>query len=167
MTRGAWWPVAIVGVLGVTVVANGILLWAASDPQGSALEPDYYARGVRWDSTLAARRASDALGWSGEARVIARPGEELEIRVALEDAAGAPLDGATVRIEAIHNAEAATPWHATLEARGAGVYAARIASRRAGLWEVRVEAARTAASGALERYLAVERTEATRARSAE
>ena len=47
MKAAAWWPVAIVGFLAVNVVANGVLLWAARDPRGPAIETDYYPEPLR------------------------------------------------------------------------------------------------------------------------
>jgi nitrogen fixation protein FixH len=74
--------------------------------------------------------------------------------VVICDARGRPVEGATVRIEAFHNARAGEA--RTLEAReaGAGRYETALALDRAGIWIFRIEAVRGEA-----RFLAEERRE--------
>uniref|UniRef100_A0A832MKV0 FixH family protein n=1 Tax=Eiseniibacteriota bacterium TaxID=2212470 RepID=A0A832MKV0_UNCEI len=144
MSPSRLWPAAVVAVLVVTVAANGVLLWAAHHGDAPAIEPDYYRKAVAWDSTLAARRASAALGWRADAVLGPLAAGGAEVGVVLTDAAGAPLEGAHVRVTAVHNARGGRTVEAVLAPRGAGRYAARAPLGRAGLWELRIEAARGA-----------------------
>ena len=136
------WPLAIGAVLALTVGANVAVFRAAHDRNAAAVEPDYYRKAVRWDSTMAEERRSAALGWHADAGLgaVTRGGTPLTVRLAGPD--GAPLDGATVEVTAIHNLDALHHVNARLEALGGGVYGARLPLRHAGLWELRIEAAR-------------------------
>lgn len=144
MNAAKAWPLAIVGVLALTVVANAVLLWAASDRSAGATEPDYYRKGVAWDSTLALEERSDALGWTVEAGIAAPASGGAEVRVRLRTADGAPIEGARVEVEAVHNLEADHHLSGALVERAPGEYAARFALRHAGRWELRVRAERGA-----------------------
>lgn len=140
---------ALIGMLGVNVAAHVVLLWAARDPAGSAIEPDYYRKALAWDSTLALHRAAEALGWSAEA-ALGPPGPggaTLELR--LLDRAGAPLRGLWFHVEAIHNAEGPRVATADLGSRerpaepdAEGTYRMVLPIRRAGWWELRLDARR-------------------------
>jgi nitrogen fixation protein FixH len=142
MRAARLWPIAIVAVLGLTVAVNGLVFWVARDRNAAAVEPDYYHKAVRWDSTMAEERRSAALGWRAEAELgaVTRAGAPLVVRLA--DRAGAPLEGATVEITAIHNLDAQHHVTARLEPLGGGAYGARLPLRHAGLWELRLEAVR-------------------------
>ena len=54
------------------------------------------------------------------------------------------IDGATVAVEAFHNARAGNILRATLAGRGEGRYSAELPMRWAGVWEFRVVAERGA-----------------------
>jgi nitrogen fixation protein FixH len=142
MRAARLWPVAIVAVLGLTVAANVLVFWAARDRNAAAVEPDYYRKAVRWDSTMAEERRSAALGWRAEAVLggVTRAGTPLTVRLAGPD--GAPLDGATVEVTAIHNLDAQHHVTARLEPLGGGVHRARLPLHRTGLWELRLEVER-------------------------
>ena len=63
MKRGSWWPIGITAVLATTVAANVWVATIASDDPSFAIEPDYYAKAIAWDSTLAQARTNATLGW--------------------------------------------------------------------------------------------------------
>jgi hypothetical protein len=151
VNAGRLWPIAIVGVLAVTVVANVAILQVASEPDHFTMEPEAYAKAVAWDSILEVRAASAALGWHATGRVVAVEGVPARARVivTLCDRGGRPVEGALVRVEAIHNRQARR-LRATLPASAgaggaagaAGEYAATLPLSRPGLWELRVDAER-------------------------
>ena len=140
MKAASLWPLAIVGVLGVTVAANVVLYVAAGDRSGAAVEPDYYRKAVAWDSTLAQERRDLELGWRLEARL--EPIDErghARLVARLLDREGRPLEGARVTVTGIHNLDPLAPVIASLEATGDDAYAARLALPHPGLWEMRFE----------------------------
>ena len=134
------WPLGVALVLALTV---GLNLWVyrlASAPDAAVVEPDYYRKAVAYDTTLAERRASDALGWRLDAALglpDATGAAPLTVRLAGPD--GAPLDGARVRVRAVHNLIAGHAVEGALAPAGAGVYAASLPLRLRGLWELDFE----------------------------
>lgn len=144
MKKGAIWPwslmVFFAGLIGLYVY----LFRVAGDPSALVVEPDYYQKGLHYDSTLAQARRNIALGWQLVPALTPLPGGEAELRVALKDRSGAALDSATVFVIATHNLLADRPDSATLARRGAGEYEARLAMPRAGMWELRFDVVRGA-----------------------
>lgn len=142
-SKGALWPVAIIGVLAVTVGANGYLLYRAN--QGAApMERDYYLKAVAWDSTMAQAKRNAGLGW----RVVAtlQPGGRLTARVT--DRAGEPIHGATVRVAGFAIAYADGDLSGTLAPAG-DQYEGMVTVRHQGMHELRFTIER-----ATERYTA-------------
>src|SRR5512136_3054494 len=116
MKRGWYWPFLLVGLLAAGVGANVYFLARAVGDPSFAVEPDYYAKAVAWDAHQAQARENADLGWSvtidvapadlatGRARVVAK----------LVDRDGRAVPGASVGLEAFHNARAADVRKATL-----------------------------------------------------
>ena len=137
MTRGWVWPLFLGGLLVLGVGANLVLLVVATGDPSFAVERDYYRKGMEWDRTLAQRQADARLGWTLSCEV--RAGT---VEVALRDASGAPVPGATVSLEGFHNARAAQIVTAVLAEAGEGTYRAQAPIARPGLWELRFRAVR-------------------------
>jgi hypothetical protein len=143
MKRGLAWPIGITAVLTLTVAANIWVMRVASADPSFAIEPDYYAKAVAWDSTLAQERRNRALGWrvlpSLSAWAPAR-GAKLEVRVV--DAAGAAIRNAEVRVSAFAVARSGARVDTTLtEARE--TYEAILPILRGGIWELRFDVRRS------------------------
>ena len=136
MKPAALWPAAVVGALVVTVGANIAILVLANDSDKAVVEPHYYEKAVAWDSTMAQGRRNESLGWSIRATLTPSAGGA-RLEASLADRAGAPLAGAALRVEAIHNLDAARRVEATLRDAGGGAYGADLPLRHAGLWELR------------------------------
>jgi nitrogen fixation protein FixH len=141
---GTFWPLAVAGVLALTVAANVALIIAARDPNAYVVEPDYYRKAVQWDSTMAEARASAALGWRMDAAWGRWSPGGTELRVALQDSTGAPLGGAAIDMDLINNLAPEHVLHAAPADQGGGLYRATVALPRPGLWELRVRATRGA-----------------------
>lgn len=140
MKSGRLWPWAITGVLAFTVAANLVVLKLATEPESATVEPDYYRKAVAWDSTSAQLAHDVHLGWRVTPRLGAWPagGGATPLSVTLADAAGHPLDGATIGVTAIHNALASHPLAFVLAPTGEpGAYAAAPTLLRRGEWELR------------------------------
>lgn len=138
MRAARLWPLALVAVLAMTVAANVWLLWAANDDQHLAFEPDYYRKAVNWDSTMAQAERSRSLGWDATVTL----GADGHLAVRLADAAGQPVDGATIAVEVIPVAHADRARTVLLDPAPAGAAGADIPLVYSGLHELRVTATR-------------------------
>ncbi len=139
MAKRSLWPYLIGGALALHVVVSLIVVYVATSNPSYAVEEDYYAKSMAWDATRAQARVNADLGWelTVSAKPPAAPGEQPVLEVRLSDAAGAPVDGAAVAVEAFHNARSHDIIRAPLEAAGDGLYRAALPMRRDGRWELR------------------------------
>ena len=141
MKPGHLWPLAIAGVLAITVGANAWIFFVANrDPNASVLESDYYRKAVAFDSTLAQAARDSVLGWQLDAvpggyRVGATP-----LTVTLADREGHAIAGASVALTAIHNLDAGRTVTARFVTGADGRATAPVALHHAGLWELRLDA---------------------------
>ena len=117
------WVIAIVGMLGANVVAMTILAVVASDG-GTQVIPAYYDKAAHYDDELDRAEVSRALGWHAGAVM---SGGAIEVVVL--DAAGQPIDGATVRVTGYQRAFAADQLDVVLPAIGGGRYRGEIHDR--------------------------------------
>ena len=126
-------------LLCLPLMSTGVLATLAHSDPSFSVEPDWYNKAVDWDASKARRQASAALGWS-----VSQVGAELQDPVLLlrvADAAGQPLVGADVRVEAFHVARASERQNLVLNERAPGQYAAPARLDRPGQWELRVRVA--------------------------
>jgi len=158
MKRSTRWPLGIAGVLLATVVANIALYYVAGSDPSFVIEPNYYAKAIAWDSTMAQSAMNQKLGWHLAPSLAAytmRDGAELSVR--LTDSTGAPIDDATVKVAALYNARAATVVESTLHLDHAS-YVAHLPVSHRGQWELRFDVTRAG-----QRFTATERVEAVEA----
>lgn len=134
MKPGALWPVALAGVLGITVVANvALLIQAGGD--AAAVEPDYYRKALEWDSTMAQAERNARLGWRVTGGLL-EPDGSIEVRLA--DAGATPLNGAAVNLEGFAVGQGGGVLRTQMSELGAGRYGARLGALRPGLHELRL-----------------------------
>lgn len=140
MRRGARWPIAVAVILGTCVAANVWIIRIANADPSFAIEPNYYQKALRWDDELAQRAWNRELAWELTPVLSSiSPDSGAELRVALRDRTGAPLAGAEVTVQAMHNARAGEPLDARLRRAGPGDYVARLPLERPGVWELRFD----------------------------
>jgi nitrogen fixation protein FixH len=137
---GRFWPWFIGALLLATAAAQGVMLYAATHDPTFSVEPDYYAKAIAWDSTMASERESSRLGWHAEADIASTVGGDGKVSVTLADSAGAPVAGATVAVVLVSNLDAEHPRHVSLAAAGAGRYEGAVSGLRRGIVDVRVAA---------------------------
>jgi len=132
------WAIAIVGLLGVNVVAMVILAVVANDGATQVI-PAYYDKAAHYDEEIDRARVSRALGW--HAGVVMSGGA---LEVILSDAAGHAIDGAKVRVTGYHRAHAADPFDVGLAPIGGGRYRGDVPDRPGwpGLYDLTVLAER-------------------------
>ena len=139
MKPGAAWPWIIGGALALHVVVSLVVVFVATSDPSYAVEEDYYQKALAWDEKRAQDHTNEVLGWSFEFAVTppARPGDLTEVEAAVRYADGAPLNGATVSIEAFHNTYSDDIIRGALTESGGGTYTARLPLRQNGRWEMR------------------------------
>jgi len=135
------WVLLILGLLGLslTIQAVGLVLALREEP---VVVEDYYQKGLEWDDHMAQEERNARLGWR-LALDLRRDGEGRQLlEVTVRDRAGAPVEGAAVRVEAFHNARAARVLTAELAPAGSGRYAAPVPIERRGQWRFRFDVER-------------------------
>jgi nitrogen fixation protein FixH len=163
MKPGMGWPIGVGVILGVTVIANLIVMRVANNDPSFAIEPDYYQKAVTFDSTIAEARRSATLEWTATATIVADDaGGPPTVTVTLLDATRQPVAGATVSVSALANARANDVLTATLHETAPGQYQAPLAARFVGQWEVRVDAVRRDTLGATQHFIGSTRTDVAR-----
>lgn len=142
-SRGLIWPAMIVGLLVMNATIVATTVYFAVTDRSAAIEPDYYARALRFDETIAQRATNAGLGWTAAPSLVAGPsGQGVQLAVDLADRDGAALAGARVRAELFSNLRASQRQCISLTPRGAGRYAAPVRIDRSGIWQVRLRVER-------------------------
>jgi hypothetical protein len=155
MKRSTLWPIGIGAVLLITVAANIALYYVAGNDPSFVIEPNYYAKAIAWDSTMAQSALNQRLGWHlapALSPYTSRDGATLS--VTLTDSSGVPITDATVKVAAIYNARAATILESTLT-QDQSAYVAHLPVGHRGQWELRFDVNRRGT-----RFTAIERVDA-------
>lgn len=116
MSSGTKWILIIIGLLVGNVLAMGVLI-AAAHTGGSHVLPQYYDRAVHYDDRIDQEARNRALAWQIGASI-----ERGVMTVTARDRAGAPLEGATVKIEGLERARDARQIGGELSPTRAGEY---------------------------------------------
>jgi len=134
------WPFVPALLLGAVLAGLGTMAAIAIRDPGFALEPDYYQKALAYDAEIEQRARNTELGWKVELGDIRARGRAAEIELALADAEGRPISGATVEFEAFAVARSSLRTTARAPETTPGIYRARVDGARGGLWEIRVDA---------------------------
>lgn len=100
-----------------------------------------YLQGLRFNDTLAERRAQAASGWRASAG-LSSDGEAAVIEIVLHDGAAAPIEAAHIEAALERPTQAALDHPLRFTAAGAGRYVARVERLEAGRWRLRARAQR-------------------------
>jgi nitrogen fixation protein FixH len=149
--KGIAWALVPVVILGAMFVGWGVMITLALNDPAFGIEPDYYDKAVHFDELQAQARESHRLGWALNVEPQA-DGQGVIVRVTLKDRELRPIDGATVRATAFHNARSTQLRELEFRGDGDGHYTARLSPYRRGLWEFRFEVVKGS-----ERFLQVTR----------
>jgi hypothetical protein len=137
MKPGAVWPFVIAGALALHVLGSLVMVYFATSNESYAVEPDYYAKALAWDSKRAQDRHNTELGWRLEFTVEpAPPGRDPILKVDLTGEDGEAVVGARVAVETFSNIRRDEILTATLAPTESG-YEAAVPMRGSGLWEFR------------------------------
>jgi nitrogen fixation protein FixH len=140
--RGSWIPWLFVAFLLVILTANGALIWLAIGSWTGVATEEAYDKGLAYNRNLDAARAQAALGWRSELETRVTQGLSAEIRFALTDARGSPIDDADVVAVFERPAQPEADFRLTLAGRGGGVYGTAFELPLAGLWRLHLTARR-------------------------
>ena len=142
MKRSTLWPIGIATILLTTVAVNFALMYVAGDDPSFAIEPNYYAKAVAWDSTMAQSARNEHLGWRvvpALAPFSTNGGAVLSVSVF--DSTGAPIDDATVKVAALYNGRANVVLESTLR-HADSAYRGSLPVTHRGQWELRFDVTR-------------------------
>ena len=99
------WPIYLGGLLAMSIVACGVIVWVATRPDAPRPIKGYYEAAQAWDADEAVEEASRQLGWSvryelpADVPHFAGMPRPVDVRVADRD--GKPVSGLAGRLFAI------------------------------------------------------------------
>jgi hypothetical protein len=139
------WPGLVCALLGAQVGLGVVAVTLATADPAWRVVPHYHEQALRWDGVMAARAASDRLGWdvSISPEEATTAGGPQPLVVTLVDGEGRPVDGATLTVELWHHArpgEVITIVCPQSAVPGRYIGDARL--NRSGLWQVEIAARR-------------------------
>jgi nitrogen fixation protein FixH len=140
------WPIYLGGLLAMSVVACGILVWVATRPNSPRPISGYYEAARAWDADAAVVDASRQLGWTVRyelpADVPHYPGMPRPVDVRVADREGRPVSGLTAKLLAIRPADTRLSQAGDLTElpQQAGSYRTLMLLDDPGAWDVRLDA---------------------------
>jgi nitrogen fixation protein FixH len=130
---GWWYPWALFGVMGVTLIANGLLAWIADDTFSGLVTGRFRDLGLDYNRALEGRAAQERLGWRAEIAFEPRAvGGTIEVRLRTRE--GDPVDGADAEMLIRRPVEDGFDRRIGLVAEGDGRFTARVALPKSGQW---------------------------------
>ena len=142
------WPIYIGGLLTMSVVACGVLVWFATRPDSQRPIKGFYEAAERWDADEAVEAASKQLGWTVRyelpAGVPHLAGMPRPVDVRVEDRDGKGVALLAGRIFAIRPSDPRLNQSGALVGlpQEAGRYRALLLLDRPGEWELRIDTKR-------------------------
>ncbi len=140
------WPIYLGGLLSMSIIACGVLVWVATRPDAPRPIKGYYDAARGWDADRAVEQASREIGWTVRYELpsdipfysgMPRP---VDIRVV--DRHGQPVSGLTGHFFAVRPSD--TRLNQTGELvelpQAAGSYRALVRVDEPGRWEFRIDA---------------------------
>jgi hypothetical protein len=144
------WPIFIGGLLSMSIVASGVIVWVATRPDAPRPIKGYYESARTWDADEAVEAASRQLGWSVSYElpgdVPHYPGMPRPVDVRVVDRDAKPVTGLQGRLFAIRPADTRLNQTADLVAlpQTPGTYRTIVRMDAPGEWEVRIDATQAA-----------------------
>lgn len=139
------WPIFVGGLLAMSIVASGVIVWVATRPDAPRPIKDYYEAAQAWDADEAVEAASRQLGWSVQytwpTDVPHLAGMPRPIDVQVADRAGQPVTGLRGRLFAIRPSDTRLNQTADLVAlpQSPGRYRTLVRVDAPGAWDVRID----------------------------
>ncbi len=142
---GRIWPLLIVMLIGLNSSIVAITIYFASSDRTVAIEPEYYAKALKFDDTIRQREASNALGWTATSAIRAAEGSRgMALEIAIVDRDGRPVADAKVSAVAFASVRSGERQCIALcpSSSSTGMYTGRIRIARAGIWHLSITAKR-------------------------
>ena len=139
------WPIYLGGLLAMSIVSSGVIVWVATRPDTPRPMRGYYEAARAWDADEAVEEASRQLGWSVRyalpSDVPHVAGMPRPVDVSLADREGRPVAGLAGSLFAIRPSDSRLNQTAALTAipQSPGTYRTLVRLDAAGAWEVRVD----------------------------
>ena len=142
------WPMIIVGLLSMSIIAQGVLVYVATRPDVPRPMKNFYELSLQWDADAAELAASRDLGW--HVRFELPKGTPLAsnmprpIDVHVQDRDGAPIPDLTGRLLALRPSDDRRNQEGVLTALPhiPGTYRTLIRLNDPGIWEFRLDTQR-------------------------
>lgn len=140
------WPIYLGGLLAMSVVACGSLVWVATRPDSPRPIKGYYEAARAWDADAAVEDASRQLGWAVRyelpSDVPHYPGMPRPVDVRVADRDGRPVSGLAGRLLAIRPSDTRLNQAGELTElpQQAGSYRTLILLDAPGAWELQIDA---------------------------
>jgi hypothetical protein len=144
------WPIYLGGLLTMSIVACGILVWVATRPDSPRPIRGYYEAAQAWDADEAVEAASRQLGWTVRYEfppgVPHTPGTPRPVDVRVTDREGIGVAGLSGRLFAIRPSDPRLNQTASLVGlpQEAGSYRSLVRLDQPGAWELRIDTTRDA-----------------------
>lgn len=134
------WPLAIVGLLSLSVVASLLTVFAARSDGGAQVIDDYYHKAATWDSTHALQASSEALGWQIHITTESTEGTARFIRLQVTSQDAQPVTGLHGTLAAFRPHLAQIIDETELIETAPGIYQQAINMAQPGLWDFEIRA---------------------------
>jgi hypothetical protein len=140
------WPIYLGGLLAMSIVACGTLVWVATRPDSPRPIKGYYEAARAWDADEAIEAASRQLGWTVRYELPSDiphyPGMPRPVDVFVVDRDGKPVSGLEGKLIAIRSSDARLNQAGALTElpQQAGSYRTLVVLDEPGAWELRVDA---------------------------
>lgn len=131
-SRSSMVPWLFVAGFALVIAVNGLMMWFAIGSFSGLYSNQPRVRGLRYNEVMAEQRARDALGWTVETNWQA---DSHRLALAALDAAGKPVDGATVTVELVRPAEKRAPLAVAMVPQGDGHFAGTVDLPARGNWD--------------------------------
>ena len=144
------WPIYLGGLLAMSVVACGVLVWVATRPDSPRPIRGYYEAAQAWDADEAVEEASRQLGWTVRYEfppgVPHTPGMPRPVDVRVTDREGNGVAGLSGRLFAIRPSDARLNQTGLLVGlpQEGGSYRSLVRLDEPGAWELRIDTKRDA-----------------------
>jgi hypothetical protein len=139
------WPIYLGGLLSMSVVASGVIVWVATRPDTPRPMKGYYEAARAWDADEAVEQASRQLGWSVRyefpSDVPHFPGMPRPVDVRVADRDGRPVSGLSGSLFAIRSSDTRLNQSGALIAlpQTPGTYRTLVRIDAPGTWELRID----------------------------